>query len=163
MPSSVFSAVEMVPRDPILGVTEAFHADSNPSKVNLGVGVYNDDTGKLPLLECVKRVERELTNKSAPHGYLPIDGLQAYDKAAQALVFGADSEPLRTGRIVTIQAIGGTGALKIAADFLRRGGRGPGAGSASIRLAGLLLAGSSLFAVWHGLGAAINAICAVAA
>ncbi|MEO8135044.1 MAG: amino acid aminotransferase [Betaproteobacteria bacterium] len=120
MPSSVFSAVEMVPRDPILGVTEAFNADPNPSKVNLGVGVYNDDTGKLPLLECVRRVERELTSKSSPRGYLPIDGLQAYDKAAQALVFGAESELVRSGRIITVQALGGTGALKIAADFLRR-------------------------------------------
>ncbi len=126
MPSSVFSAVEMVPRDPILGVTEAFNADPNPTKVNLGVGVYNDDTGKLPLLECVRKVERELTDRLAPRGYLPIDGLQAYDKAAQALVFGAGSELLGSGRIITVQALGGTGALKLAADFLRKAL--PGAG-----------------------------------
>ena len=118
--TSLFDGLEMAPRDPILGVTEAFVADPNPRKVNLGVGVYNDDTGKLPLLECVQRVEREMTSKAASRGYLPIDGIAAYDKASQALVFGADSEPVKSGRIVTVQALGGTGALKVAADFLRR-------------------------------------------
>jgi len=120
LPTSLFGAVEMAPRDPILGVTEAFVADTNPRKVNLGVGVYNDDTGKLPLLQCVKRVEADMTAKAAARGYLPIDGIAAYDKASQALVFGADSEPVRSGRVVTIQALGGTGALKVGADFLRR-------------------------------------------
>jgi aromatic-amino-acid transaminase len=120
MPTSLFGAVEMAPRDPILGVTEAFVADPNPNKVNLGVGVYNDDSGKLPLLECVKQVEREMSAKAAARNYLPIDGIAAYDKAAQGLVFGPDSELIRNGRIVTIQALGGTGALKIAADFIRR-------------------------------------------
>jgi len=120
MPTSLFGAVEMAPRDPILGVTEAFVADPNSNKVNLGVGVYNDDSGKLPLLECVKQVEREMSAKAAARNYLPIDGIAAYDKAAQGLVFGPDSELIRNGRIVTIQALGGTGALKIAADFIRR-------------------------------------------
>jgi len=120
MPTSLFGAIEMAPRDPILGVTEAFVADTNTNKVNLGVGVYNDDTGKLPLLECVKQVERELAAKAAARNYLPIDGIAAYDKASQVLVFGADSELIRNGRIVTIQALGGTGALKVAADFLRK-------------------------------------------
>jgi aromatic-amino-acid transaminase len=104
----------MAPADPILGVTEAFVADTNPKKVNLGVGVYTDDNGKVPLLECVKRAE-ELRFKTSPHrGYLPIDGLGAYDKAVQELVFGAQQK-----NIVTVQAIGGTGGLKIGADFLR--------------------------------------------
>jgi aromatic-amino-acid transaminase len=120
MPTSVFGAVEMAPRDPILGITEAFVADPNPNKVNLGVGVYNDDSGKVPLLECVRHVERELSAKGLARNYLPIDGIAAYDKAAQALVFGADSSLIRDGRIVTVQALGGTGALKVAADFLRR-------------------------------------------
>lgn len=103
----------MAPADPILGVTEAFHADQNPSKVNLGVGVYTDDNGKIPLLECVKRAEAERM-KSSPHrGYLPIDGLAAYDKAVQELVFGAQAK-----HIVTVQALGGTGGLKVGADFL---------------------------------------------
>ena len=87
MATSPFGAIEMAPRDPILGVTEAFVADQNPRKVNLGVGVYNDDSGKLPLLECVRQVERELSAKAASRGYLPIDGIAAYDKASQALVF----------------------------------------------------------------------------
>ena len=116
----LLSAVEMAPRDPILGVSEAFHADPNPNKVNLGVGVYYDDNGKVPLLECVRRAEHAVTERSAPHVYLPIDGIAAYDRAVQKLVFGVDSEILRAGRVVTVQALGGTGALKIGADFLRR-------------------------------------------
>jgi aromatic-amino-acid transaminase len=116
----LLSAVEMAPRDPILGVSEAFHADPNPNKVNLGVGVYYDDNGKVPLLECVRRAEHAVTERSAPHVYLPIDGIAAYDRAVQKLVFGADSEILQAGRVVTVQALGGTGALKIGADFLRR-------------------------------------------
>lgn len=118
--SSVLATIELAPRDPILGITEAFVADTNPHKVNLGVGVYTDDTGKVPLLECVKRAEREITARAAPRGYLPIDGLAAYDKAAQALLFGAESEVVQSGRAVTVQALGGTGALKVGADFLRR-------------------------------------------
>jgi aromatic-amino-acid transaminase len=118
--ASLFGAVDLAPRDPILGITEAFNADANPSKVNLGVGVYCDDTGKVPLLECVKRAEREITDKAAPRIYLPIDGIPAYDKAVQRLLLGADSEVIAQGRAVTVQALGGTGGLKIGADFLRR-------------------------------------------
>ena len=117
---SLLSAIELAPRDPILGVSEAFNADTNPRKVNLGVGVYNDDNGKIPLLECVRRAERDLADKAAPRGYLPIDGIPAYDKAVQALVFGADSPVVMEGRGVTVQALGGTGGLKIGADFLRK-------------------------------------------
>jgi aromatic-amino-acid transaminase len=117
---SLFSAVELAPRDPILGINEAFGADPNPAKVNLGVGVYYDEGGKLPLLECVKRAERQITDKGAPRGYLPIDGIPAYDAAVKALLFGADSEVVKSGRAVTVQALGGTGGLKIGADFLRR-------------------------------------------
>ena len=120
MPTSPFGEIPLAPRDPILGVTEAFVADPNPRKVNLGVGVYNDDSGKLPLLECVRQVEREMSAKSSARGYLPIEGLAAYDKASAALVFGADSDVIRNGRVVTVQTLGGTGALKVGADFLRR-------------------------------------------
>ena len=116
----LLSAIEMAPRDPILGVTEAFNADPNARKVNLGVGVYTDDDGKVPLLEVVRRAERALTEKGAPHPYLPIDGIAAYDRAVQALVFGAESEIVRASRAVTVQGVGGTGALKVGADFLRR-------------------------------------------
>ena len=98
MPLPLLSAIELAPRDPILGVTEAFNADQNANKVNLGVGVYCDDNGKIPLLECVKRAEREIADKASPRGYLPIDGIPAYDKAVQALLFGADSEVVALGR-----------------------------------------------------------------
>ncbi|MDE2343815.1 MAG: aspartate/tyrosine/aromatic aminotransferase [Betaproteobacteria bacterium] len=118
--SSLFNAIEMAPRDPILGITEAYNADSNPKKVNLGVGVYTDDSGKVPLLECVKRAETQMTAAAAPRSYLPIDGLAAYDKLVQALVFGADSAVVKEGRAITIQSLGGTGGLKIGADFLKR-------------------------------------------
>jgi aromatic-amino-acid transaminase len=120
LPSPLFAAIEMAPRDPILGVTEAFNADKNPNKVNLGVGVYYDDNGKVPLLECVQKAEAQLMAKAAPRTYLPIDGLAAYDKAVQELVFGADSAVIQEKRAVTAQAIGGTGALKLGADFLKR-------------------------------------------
>jgi aromatic-amino-acid transaminase len=117
---SLLSGVELAPRDPILGVTEAFNADQNPRKVNLGVGVYCDENGKVPLLECVKRAERELAELASPRSYLPIDGLPAYDREVRAMLFGRDSDVVATGRAVTVQAVGGTGALKVGADFLRR-------------------------------------------
>jgi len=117
---SMFSAVEMAPRDPILGLNEQFNADTNPNKVNLGVGVYFDDNGKLPLLQCVQAAEKAMMDKPTARGYLPIDGIAAYDAAVKGLVFGADSEPVKSGRVATIQGIGGTGGLKIGADFLKR-------------------------------------------
>jgi len=116
----------MAPRDPILGITELFVADKNPRKdknqrkVNLGVGGYYDDSGKVPLLECVRRAEQQRVQSGAPKSYLPIDGLQAYDVAVQTLVFGAGAPVLAEKRVVTVQALGGTGGLKIGADFLRQ-------------------------------------------
>ena len=118
--ASLFGAIEMAPRDPILGITEAFNADTNPAKINLGVGVYYDNNGKVPLLECVQKAEAKLMEQPAPRTYLPIEGLAAYDKAVQELVFGADSAVIQEKRALTVQAIGGTGALKIGADFLQR-------------------------------------------
>ena len=112
---SPLAAVPMAPADPILGVTEAFVADKNPKKVNLGVGVYTDDGGKIPLLECVRHAESERLKSAPQRGYLPIDGLAAYDRAVQELVFGGQKES-----IVTVQALGGTGGLKLGADFLKR-------------------------------------------
>ena len=117
---SLFTAVEMAPRDPILGLNEQFGADTNPAKVNLGVGVYYDDNGKLPLLECVQIAENQMMEVPKPRGYLPIDGIAAYDSAVKSLVFGADSEPVTSGRVATVQCIGGTGGLKVGADFLKR-------------------------------------------
>ncbi len=118
--AALFSAIEMAPRDPILGITEAFNADQNPEKTNLGVGVYYDDAGKVPLLQCVQKAEAQLMEKLSPRTYLPIEGLAAYDKAVQELVFGADSEVVTGKRAITAQAIGGTGALKLGADSLKR-------------------------------------------
>jgi aromatic-amino-acid transaminase len=118
--ASLFAQVEMAPRDPILGLNEQFNADTNPAKVNLGVGVYYDDAGKLPLLKCVAQAEAQLQASPKPRGYLPIDGIAAYDKAVQGLVFGEGSPVLAEGRVATVQAIGGTGGLKIGADFLKR-------------------------------------------
>jgi len=117
---SLFDTVEMAPRDPILGLNEQFNADPNPAKVNLGVGVYFDESGKLPLLKCVAEVERQMQEAHKARGYLPIDGIAAYDKAVQGLVFGADSAVVKAGRVATVQAIGGTGGLKIGADFLKK-------------------------------------------
>ena len=116
----MFSAVEMAPRDPILGLNEQYAADSNPNKVNLGVGVYFDDNGKLPLLQCVQNAEKTLMAHPTARGYLPIDGIAAYDAAVKTLVFGAQSEPIQSGRVATVQGIGGTGGLKIGADFLKK-------------------------------------------
>ena len=117
---SLLAGVQMAPRDPILGLTEAYNADKNPKKVNLGVGVYTGDDGKVPLLECVRRAERQLVEQPTARNYLPIDGLAVYDKAVQGLVFGADSPALKEGRIITVQSLGGTGGLRVGADFLRR-------------------------------------------
>ena len=117
---SLFSAVELAPRDPILGLNEQYAADQNPNKVNLGVGVYFDENGKLPLLQCVQAAEKKLMDTPKPRGYLPIDGIAAYDDAVKKLVFGADAAVYKDGRIATVQGLGGTGGLKIAADFLKR-------------------------------------------
>ena len=120
MTASIFAAVEMAPRDPILGLTEAFNADSRTTKVNLGVGVYLDDSGKVPLLAAVKLAEKARLEAMPPRGYQPIDGLPAYNQAVQKLLFGEQSPLLAEGRVLTIEALGGTGALKVGADYLRR-------------------------------------------
>ncbi len=118
--SSIFAAVEMAPRDPILGLNEAFNADKNPNKVNLGVGVYFGDDGKIPLLAAVKSAERARLEAQPPRGYQPIEGTPAYNGAVQNLMFGKDSELLAAGRAITCQCLGGTGALKVGADYLKR-------------------------------------------
>ncbi|BFT62293.1 amino acid aminotransferase [Pseudomonas moorei] len=117
---SLFSAVEMAPRDPILGLNEAFNADTRTNKVNLGVGVYCNEEGKIPLLRAVVEAETIRVAQHASRGYLPIDGIAAYDQAVQKLLFGNDSPLIAAGRVITTQAVGGTGALKIGADFLKQ-------------------------------------------
>ncbi|HQR03350.1 MAG: aspartate/tyrosine/aromatic aminotransferase [Proteobacteria bacterium] len=120
MSASLFATVDMAPRDPILGITEAFNADSRPTKVNLGVGVYYDDNGKLPLLSAVKAAEKVRLDTMPARGYQPIEGLGAYNQAVQNLVFGKSSTLLANGQVITIEALGGTGALKVGADYLKR-------------------------------------------
>jgi aromatic-amino-acid transaminase len=117
---TLFSAVELAPRDPILGLNEQFVADPNPAKVNLGVGMYYDENGRLPLLRCVEAAERAMVQAPNARGYLPIDGIAAYDRSVRSLVFGAQADPGTLARIATVQALGGTGGLKVGADLLRR-------------------------------------------
>jgi aromatic-amino-acid transaminase len=120
MTASIFAAVEMAPRDPILGLNEAFNADTRATKVNLGVGVYYDDNGKIPLLAAVRAAEKARLESLPARGYQPIEGPAGYNQAVQNLLFGADSALLKDGRVVTIEALGGTGALKVGADYLKR-------------------------------------------
>jgi aromatic-amino-acid transaminase len=120
MSSSIFAAVEMAPRDPILGLNEAFNADARTTKVNLGVGVYFDDNGKIPLLAAVKAAEETRVKAALPRGYQPIEGNPAYNTAVQNLLLGKDSALIANGQVITAQALGGTGALKIGADYLKR-------------------------------------------
>jgi aromatic-amino-acid transaminase len=117
---TLFSAVELAPRDPILGLNEAFGSDTRPDKVNLGVGVYYDENGHVPLLQAVRAAEHARVAADLPRGYLPIDGIALYDQAVQRLLFGDASPLLAERRVVTAQALGGTGALKVGADFLKR-------------------------------------------
>jgi aromatic-amino-acid transaminase len=116
---SILSSVPMAPRDPILGLTEAFVADTRADKVNLGVGVYLGEDGLVPLLDCVRQAESALASTPTARGYLPIDGMPSYNKAVRELVFGADTEPITSGRVVTVQGLGGTGGLRIGAEFLK--------------------------------------------
>jgi len=120
MTSTLFAAVEMAPRDPILGLSEAFNADARPTKVNLGVGVYCDDNGRIPLLAAVRAAEKARLEAAPPRGYQPIEGPAAYNQAVQELIFGSNSPLLAAGRVITVEALGGTGALKVGADYLRR-------------------------------------------
>src|SRR5262249_14659383 len=112
MTQSPFAEVPLAPADPILGLTEAFQADKNPKKVNLGVGVYQDGSGKVPVLSVVRDAEKLWYEKEDSKSYLPIDGVPAYRKEVQELLLGKDSPLIAAGRSVTAQALGGTGALK---------------------------------------------------
>lgn len=117
---SLFSAVEMAPRDPILGLNETFNADQRANKVNLGVGAYYNEQGRIPLLRAVAAAEKTRVQAQAARNYLPIDGIASYDKSVQKLLFGSQAAVLADGRVVTAQTLGGTGALKVGADFLKR-------------------------------------------
>ena len=118
MTDNLFAGLTPAPADPILGVTEKFRADPRPQKVNLGVGVYLTEEGKTPLLDVVKEAEVALAQSNQPHGYIPISGLPGYCSAVQKMIFGADSEVVLSGRAVTVQTLGGTGALKVGMDLM---------------------------------------------
>lgn len=118
MSTSVFDVVEMAPDDPILGLNEAFKTDPRKEKVNLSIGVYCTEEGKVPLLKVVEQTEKKLAEAGAPHTYLPISGIPAFTSGVQKLIFGSDSEVVKTKRAATVQSLGGTGALKVGADFL---------------------------------------------
>ena len=117
---NLFSSVQLAPKDPIFGLTEAYTADQRPGKVNLGVGVYYTDEGKVPLLRAVLEAEKELVAKQSPRAYVPIEGPNPYNSAVQNLLFGADSPLIKEGRVVTAECLGGTGALRVGGDFVKR-------------------------------------------
>ena len=120
MTTSLFANVELLPRDPILGLNEGFANDTRAQKVNLGVGVYFAEDGRIPVLRAVAEAERRRAASPSPRGYLPIEGIPAYDAAVQALLLGSTSPLIGAGRVITAQALGGTGGLRIGADLLRR-------------------------------------------
>lgn len=117
---SLFSSIELAPRDPILGLNEAFNNDSRPEKINLSAGVFLNDEGQVPLLQAVAEAETARLAAHASRGYLPMQGLPAYDQAVQRLLFGERSAVIGENRALTLQALGGTGGLKLGADFIKR-------------------------------------------
>jgi len=117
---TLFSSVELAPRDPILGLYETFNADTNPNKVNLGVGVYFTEEGKIPLLRAVQVAEKMILENPKARGYLPIEGIAAYNNGVQQLLFSSETEMTSAGRSASFETLGGTGALKVGADFLKR-------------------------------------------
>jgi aromatic-amino-acid transaminase len=118
---NLFASVQLAPKDPIFGLTEAYTADQRPGKVNLGVGVYYTDDGKVPLLKAVLAAEQEVVAKQSPRAYIPIEGPNPYNSAVQNLLFGADSPLIKKeGRVVTAECLGGTGALRVGGDFVKR-------------------------------------------
>ena len=116
----MFNHLDAYAGDPILSLVETFMKDSRPNKVNLGIGLYYDEDGRIPLLDLVKRTEVSLAADGLTRSYLPMEGLAAYRERVQQLIFGADREAVTTKRIATIQTIGGSGALKVGADLLKR-------------------------------------------
>ncbi len=114
----MFERIDYYAGDPILGLMDKFAADTNPDKVNLGVGVYYDEDGKLPVLECVKTAEERIADPISPRPYLPMAGLPGHRKGCQELLFGKNAQILQDGLVATIATIGGSGALKVGAEFI---------------------------------------------
>jgi len=118
--STLFQHLEPYAGDPILSLNEAFQHDPRPEKVNLSIGIYFDDAGRIPVLGCVREAEAQMLAESGPKPYLPIEGAGAARSAVQALLFGPGHEALTSGRIATLQTIGSSGGLKVGADFIKR-------------------------------------------
>ena len=116
----MFDHIEAFPGDPILSLNENFQQDPRTSKVNLSIGIYFDDEGRLPVMQAVEQAEAELMHDMGPRPYLPMSGLVAYRSAIQELVFGTDCAARAEGRVATLQTLGGSGALRVGADFLKR-------------------------------------------
>ena len=116
----MFQHVEPYAGDPILSLNEAFHKDPRPNKVNLSIGIYFDDEGRLPVLESVRRAEARLLSAGGPKPYLPIEGAANFRTEVQALLFGATHEAVVSRRVATIQSVGSSGGLKVGADFIAR-------------------------------------------
>lgn len=114
----MFEHLQQYPGDPIFGLNDAFHRDAHPKKINLTIGLYYDDAGRIPVLPSVAAVQHELAANPEPRSYLPMEGLASYRAAVQRTVFGADSTAVAQNRVATIQTLGGTGALKVGADLL---------------------------------------------
>ena len=116
----MFEILDMAPADAIMGLTDSFNRDTNPNKINLTIGVYKDDTGTTPIFSSVKKAEERMLTAESTKSYLQIQGAPEFGSAVQDLIFGADHEILKNGRAVTAHTPGGTGALRVAADFLKQ-------------------------------------------
>ncbi len=116
----MFEVVEKLPADPILGLTEAYKSDPNPDKVNLGVGIYKDEKGQTPILNCVREAEKRLLDQQSTKSYLPMGGLADLAPQVQELQFGRNHEIIQSNRAVTVQTPGGTGGLRVAGDFIHK-------------------------------------------
>ena len=116
----MFSHVEPFAGDPILSLNEDFQKDPRAHKINLSIGIYFDDAGRIPVLESVKRAEAKVVAEGGPKPYLPIEGAANFRAAVQALLFGADHEAVKSGRVASLQSVGSSGGLKVGADFIAR-------------------------------------------
>ena len=118
MQESPFAQIELGPSDPIFGLTEAYTNDTNPNKVNLAAGVYQDGAGKVPILQVVRETQQRWHAMEATKSYLPIEGIPAFNQQVQVMLFGEGSAAIAGGRAVTVQTLGGTGALKVGATIV---------------------------------------------
>ena len=117
---SFFSHLDAYAGDPILSLNDAFQKDPRADKVNLSIGIYFDDAGRIPVLDCVRQAEAQMLAESGAKSYLPIEGASAMRSAVQQLLFGAGHEAVTSGRVATLQTVGSSGGLRVGADFIKR-------------------------------------------